>query len=269
MEYNTEQLSDIFIKAENALIEQSEYDAEEFDKNYEVFKHYSNKQFTDDDYYLKMVHVAFYSGFRDSVVSERIGVIDKYFSNYIYVKDFDEKAVQQMLHDDAMIRNEKKIRACIYNAKLFHSVISKHGSFASYVALFNPDECWDNLLKLREDLKRFKFLGDITSFHFMTDIGLSVIKPDRVLVRIFMRLGLIMSRDDFFEAVTVGRKFATATGFPTRYVDMIFALYGQICKDNSKIKSICLEKKPRCTICGIIEYCEFHKGISKSPRFQL
>ncbi|WP_094226858.1 hypothetical protein [Methanolobus psychrotolerans] len=62
----------------------------------------------------------------------------------------------------------------------------------------------------------------------MTEIGLPVLKPDRVITRIFKRIGLIESEDQLLKTVIHGRKFSQETGLPIRYIDIIFAIYGQM-----------------------------------------
>src|SRR5688572_1846250 len=94
--------------------------------------------------------------------------------------------------DARMIRNRRKINACIENAKTMKSLIERHGAFAAYLDSFAPKDSFENLLLLKEELEaRFHYLGGVTVYHFLTEIGMPVIKPDRVICRIFRRLGLI------------------------------------------------------------------------------
>ncbi len=85
-----------------------------------------------------------------------------------------------------MIRNKRKVEACIKNAVAFKSIVSEHGSFQTYIDSFSPTASFENLMLLKEELEyRFAGLGRITTYHVMTDIGLPVLKPDRVICRIF------------------------------------------------------------------------------------
>jgi hypothetical protein len=102
-------------------------------------------------------------------------------------------------------------------------------------------------------------MGPITSFHFLTDIGFNVIKPDRVLMRIFFRLGLVQSETDYVTAIIVGRRFSEATGYPIRYIDIIFVSYGQI--DLEKLTAICTTVSPKCHLCGVSKYCHYNNGM--------
>ena len=57
---------------------------------------------------------------------------------------------------------------------------------------------------------------------------------------------------------------AIATGYPIRYVDIIFAKYEQVGKDEEwgLEGGICLERNPKCDICGVREYCYYAKNRS-------
>jgi DNA-3-methyladenine glycosylase I len=109
--------------------------------------------------------------------------------------------------------------------------------------------------------KRFKYLGGITVFHFLADIGYNVLKPDRVLCRIIYRLGLVDSEEDLLGVIAAGRKFSSATGLPIRYIDIIFVAYGQVdAKPEFGLKEgICLSNSPKCELCGIYKFCQYKK----------
>ena len=106
-------------------------------------------------------------------------------------------------------------------------------------------------------------MGLIMPYHFMMDIGFPVLKPDLVLSRIFYRLGLTKSErvkndDDAEEVVEQGRRFASATGHPIRYIDIVFVLYGQVREiDFGLERGICLGDRPRCDLCQITSDCRY------------
>ena len=80
------------------------------------------------------------------------------------------------MSDRGMIANENKIRACVKNAKAIKNVVEHFGSMHRYIESFNPNDSAENLLLLKENLEsRFSYLGKITVYHFMTDIGLNVL----------------------------------------------------------------------------------------------
>ena len=159
-----------------------------------------------------------------------------------------------------MIRNRAKIKACIKNAYIFRDLVQKHGSIQNYFEMFSPHTSFENMMRLKDEIENhFYRLGKITVFHFLTDIGLPVLKPDRVICRIFERLGLIESRKNILETIIQGRKFAEATGLPIRYIDIVFVAYGQVRSSEFGIeRGICLEEKPSCILCNAKSFCNYY-----------
>jgi DNA-3-methyladenine glycosylase I len=230
----------------------------------ESSKHLEGKRFADDECYMKLVHIVFYSGFKAEIVTKKRPIIDEHFPNYGTVSGFDARDIERILHDDRMIRNASKIRACVENAKTLRRVIDKYGSFQAWLDSLPYPESDRGIIDLREEFRRrFKFLGKRTAFHFMTDLGLPVLKPDRVIERIFKRLDLVprdFEGDKLYVAlIQEGRKFAKATGYPIRYVDRVFVAYGQTqTTDMGLDRGICLENNPSCSTCGATRYCGYY-----------
>lgn len=227
----------------------------------EPYKQLEGKRFTDDECYTLLVHIVFYSGFRAETVTEKLEVIDRHIPNYRVVADYGDGELEAILDDLKMIRNRAKIQACIDNAKTFRRIIREHGSFQAYVDSLPPARSDREVLNLRDNFQGlFKFLGERTAFHFMTDLGLPVLKPDRVIERIFKRLGLVgndLKGDALYTAlIREGRNFAEATGNPIRYIDIVFVGYGQVqTKEIGLERGVCLETSPLCSVCGVNKYC--------------
>lgn len=220
---------DIFQKIESnlILIGSRNIPIDELKKKLDSFKYLENKTFSNADYYRILVDVIFYSGFRAATVNARLDLLRIYFPDYETVAGYDDATVNEILSDQQMIKNTRKIESCVKNARTFKSIVETHGSFQAYIDSFAPIMSFENLMLFKEELEwKFSGLGKITTYHFLTDIGMPVIKPDRAICRIFKRLGLIESDQQLLKTVIQGRKFAQATGFPNRYVDIIFAVYG-------------------------------------------
>jgi DNA-3-methyladenine glycosylase I len=246
---------DIFAKVEHALKTQSKHS-----EHLEIFKNYQDRHLTDSEYFDLLTAIVFYSGFRAETVTKKMDIIKGHFPSYNVVALYDEKKISEIMNDKLMIKNERKIRGCIKNAQVFDDIIKKHGSFAGYVNAFKPAGSFEDLMLFKEEVAwKFDYLGGITAYHFLTDIGLPVLKPDRVITRIFKRIGLIESEDQLLKTVIQGRKFAQVTRQPERYIDMVFVKYGQMGeeKELGLDDGICLEKKPKCNLCGIVEYCRY------------
>lgn len=251
----------IFEKVESTLISVGSVNlpADKICANLDEFKHLEGKSFFDAEYYWILVCVVFYAGFRAATVNARLNSIRQYFSDYKTAAEYDEHKADDILNAPGMIRNRRKVQACIENARVFKSIVTEHGSFQSYIDSFSPTASFENLMLLKEELAyRFKGLGKITTYHYLTDIGLPVLKPDRVICRIFQRLGLIESDKQLLKTVIQGRKFTQATGHPIRYIDIVFVAYGQIKSQEFGLASgICLKQNPLCSICGVTDYCNY------------
>jgi DNA-3-methyladenine glycosylase I len=108
---------------------------------------------------------------------------------------------------------------------------------------------------------RFERFGDATVFHFLTDSGLPVLKPDRVICRVFYRLGIIKSKDQLLTAVLEGRTIAKITGNSVRYVDRLFVAHGQDKSLDLGIKrGLCSENNPECKPCQVKSHCLYYNG---------
>jgi len=258
--YSNKELADIFKATEKALFDHSSLNMRDLNRALDQYKQIKRIKRVDSEYFRIMVYVVFYSGFKAKTVKDKLGSIEDIFHDFDKVANFNETKVQQIIDSKKVIGNKTKINSIIHNAKEFKSVQKHFGSFDNYLASFGNTNEDINLSRLIKDLiKRFKHIGQITVFHFLIDLGFNVVKPDRVLSRIFFRLGIIHSEKNYWEVLEAGRKFAIAANQPIRYIDIIFVNYGQEDKkmDLGLPSGICLTKNPICKICGIDGYCQY------------
>lgn len=242
---------DIFSKLENTLRKHSKLSKAGFNSRFGAFKTLDYRNLTNEDIYWTIVYVTFYSGMKAATITDRLPAIKKYLYDFRKVKSYSREDARRIMADPDTVHHERKIKACIANAKEFDKILNEHGAFARYMESFGPLDEEATIDKLRADLRsKFLYLGERTVNHFLTDLGLNVLKPDRVICRIFTRLGLIRDENSLEQAVEIGKDMARATGFPIRYVDIIFVAYGQVGE-----LGICLQRNPRCDICGIKQYC--------------
>jgi DNA-3-methyladenine glycosylase I len=258
MEYKT-----IFENVEKTLLIEGSKNIplEQVQERLNVFKQVEGRIFSDAEYYRILVDVIFYSGFLASTVNAKLDTIHKHFPDFESVSGYGEKEVDVILADESMIRNRRKIKACIENARLFKKIIRDHGSFQEYIESFNAKDSLEGFLSLKNELEgNFRGLGSITVYHFLTDTGFFVLKPDRVICRIFERLGLIENKKQIYQAVLQGRNFSKATGHPIRYIDIVFVAYGQVKSNEFGIeRGICMEDNPSCQLCGVQKYCAYYQ----------
>ena len=250
-------LNNIFSKVEQTLKRNSGLSELDFAKKYSKFNDLKFSNRNDNEYFNILKVIVFYSGFKAEIVTKKLDVINKHFPDFKTISFFGDKENAVILLDKSMIRNKSKISATINNAKTFKEIVEKYGSFQQYLDSFKPNLSFENLMLLKEELEfRFDYLGGITVYHFLTDIGLPVLKPDRVLIRIFKRLGLIENERQLLKTVILGRKFAEAFKKSIRYIDIIFVTYGQ-----QGESGICFTKNPKCQLCGLTEQCNYFKQL--------
>jgi DNA-3-methyladenine glycosylase I len=226
---------------------------------FEDFKKISNKSLPSDDNIFKIiVGIIFYSGMNAATVTKRLPAIYEYVGDYKKAIQLD---AESMLMDYRVIRNKKKIHGCIENAQEFEKIVKQFSSFSNYLNSFGNLDDLKVLDRIKSDFEnRFAYIGKVTAYHLMTELGLNVLKPDRVICRIFQRLGFIQDKNDLIKTLEVGREIAKATNRPIRYVDIIFVKYGQKgSEEGFGLKDgICLEN-PRCGQCSITQYCDYYQ----------
>ena len=119
--------------------------ADKIRSNLAEFKRLEGRTFTDADYYWILVYVIFYSGFRAATVTAKLDLIRQHFPNYETVAGYGDGDIKRILDDTGMIRNRRKVQACIENAQTFGGIVREYGSFQAYVASFSPMESFENL----------------------------------------------------------------------------------------------------------------------------
>ena len=118
----------------------------------------------------------------ECVVNKREG-FRKAFEGFVLEKviSFDEDKIAELKADKGIIRNERKIRAAIGNARIFKEIVDEHGSFYNYLRTFRDGE------QIREtgvvtsplsdaisdDLVRrgMKFCGSVIIYSYLQAIG--------------------------------------------------------------------------------------------------
>ena len=106
----------------------------------------------------------------------------------VKVAKFDERKVEELMNFDGIIRNERKIRASINNAKRFIEVQKEFGSFSKYIWRFVDYKpiinSWQSeseipaKTKLSEEISKdlrnrgFEFLGPIIIYSHLQATGL-------------------------------------------------------------------------------------------------
>ena len=219
--------SEMFNLIRETIIKNSKYSKEIVLERFKRFEEFNFEEFDETYLFQVLSYVPFYSGFKAKTVTDRIETIKHYFSDYRRVADYDDDMIDKIMNDPKMIKNKAKINAVVYNAKKVVWLADKYGSFKNYLTQLKFNESERNLEKAAQGLQNtFKMLGEVTSHHFLTDIGAKTIKPDRVIMRILTRLNLVSGLQAFDEAREVCNSIVVETGFSHRYVDIVMVKMG-------------------------------------------
>lgn len=217
-----------------------------------------NRKFEDkpDSFFFeKMCYCVFVSGFRSEQIRKRYNILRTLFANYNInkVAKFSEDKIKELMKNPGMIKNEKKIRACVSNAREMLEIVKQFGSFANYVKSFG-----DNKIELKKDLiKRFGFISRITVYDYLKEIGIDSIKPDVHVRRIFHRLGFIDSDDETDKTIEAVDKVANEMSKTIKeklsVIDLVFWKYGE--------SKICTKNNPLCSECKLTKFCQYYKNL--------
>lgn len=228
-----------------------------FDEN---IKHLNNEveskayRKKDDNFFFRnMVSVVYDSGLRTEMTVGQQEEINDTFPNIKTVKEYDEEMVEQLRkHQFWVIRNRKKIRACIKNAETMSGIIQTFGSFPKYIDFFEGDvECL-----VYNVMKKFDYMKETNAGGFLKYVGVDCIKYDRHIRRILSRLGLIKENDPYNIVFNVGKSMAKAARKKLTAIDEVIYVYGS--GDQRYVtKAICTKRKPLCGECKLNIFCQF------------
>ena len=95
----------------------------------------------------------------------------KAFDNFDIKKiaNYDENKIQALLEDKSIIRNQRKIRAVVYNANQVLKIQAEFESFKNWLVQHKAHNLEEWTLLFREN---FKFTGKLIVEEFLMSIGL-------------------------------------------------------------------------------------------------
>jgi hypothetical protein len=245
---------------------------------------------SDDEFWRKMALKPFYAGHKSSSVSPYAEhMLSNYLSDWgnLCTSDWEVggSRYEQFKRDPNCYSNMRDLGKVIHAAKTIKRLKSYNDRpIMAHVLRQIKDHNTDKAL--RQAHATIKSLFDIkdgpaTAFHVMTDLGFSVVKPDRFVVRIVVNMGLIdnfrkggaihildrkittkeavaLSGDvDFcWSLQDVLRDISIETKVSMRSLDYIFSRLGQEPDpDAGFARTICTEKSPLCKLCGANKIC--------------
>lgn len=136
----------------------------------------------DDGYFEQMTKAVFCSGFNWNVIDAKWPGFRKAFANFSIQKValFDEPDIDLLMQDKGIVRNHRKVRATIENARELLTVQQEHGSLRKYLKTISRDG-EEALLKALS--KRFGHLGRSTAFFFLRAVGEELPDMEREMTR--------------------------------------------------------------------------------------
>jgi 3-methyladenine DNA glycosylase Tag len=123
----------------------------------------------DADYFDRLSKSIFTAGLNWKMVDNKWPNFRKAFMGFepSKVAKLTERDVARLMKDDGIVRNEKKIRATIFNASRIVQLAKKEGSFEGYLRSFGKNEA-----ELQNSLlEEFKHVGPSTARTFLWSVG--------------------------------------------------------------------------------------------------
>ena len=138
---------------------------------------------SDSDYFDRMSKAIFTAGLNWKMVENKWPNFHRAFAGFSPAKvaRLSEKEIRALMKDRSIVRNEKKIRATVQNAKTMVELEKEHGSFGGWLDSFGKQE-----VKLQEKLQeKFRHVGPSTARMFLWSVGypLTPTKEERVWMK--------------------------------------------------------------------------------------
>lgn len=105
--------------------------------------------------------------------------------NVELIARYDDQKIAQLMQNDKIVRNQRKIKAAVKNAQIFIKIQAEFGSFSNYIWGFSNHQIIKNIddqIKttsplsdtISNDLKKrgMSFVGSITIYSYLQAIGI-------------------------------------------------------------------------------------------------
>ena len=244
-----------------------------------------------DEHFWKIAAMKpFYAGKRASAVDKRVPhMLKKYLGDReaLDSKEWDEggKKFQKFLRDSGNYRHKPALKKVIRAARRINEWkrVNNRSILDFYTYRRGDVSTPEALRQIHEHLQGDLRFGAVTIFHLMTELGFQVVKPDRVLNRSTVRMGLIDGYErngarypldpdittksatslgnvaEFMWALQgVYRDISEASGVSMRSLDYIVVKLGQEPDEkNGFARTICRSSKPLCELCSVKPMCAY------------
>jgi 3-methyladenine DNA glycosylase Tag len=125
---------------------------------------------SDDEYFEILCLTVLQSGLSWNLIRKKWSKLRKTFSNFSFLRiaKYNSRDVKLLMKNPTAIRNEKKIKAIIHNAREFQRIIAEYGSFRKFLRVLRKRSFDERIEKLT---KRFKYIGRYSAEYYLHSIG--------------------------------------------------------------------------------------------------
>lgn len=232
----------------------------------------------------------FYAGKRAGPVDKRAKfMLDNYLADResLSSPEWNEggERFKAFLKEEDCYRHKGALKKTIYAARRINEwkQVNKRSIAEFYTYRLTEYDSVDALRKIHAHLQGDLRFGVVTIYHLMTELGFRVVKPDRVLNRSSVRMGVIEkyttgyqtfelppnitterantlgSKADFVWALQgIYRDMSEATGVSMRSLDYIVVKLGQDPVEESGFaRTVCHADNPHCHVCSVKPMCSY------------
>lgn len=124
----------------------------------------------DAGYFEKITQAVFQAGFSWDVIRQKWPDFQRAFADFDVdrVAEYTEEDVERLMEDKGIVRNGRKIKATVQNARTAQQLIAEHGSFRAYLRTLDD---LDYETRARRFSKQFKFMGPMGAYFFFWSVG--------------------------------------------------------------------------------------------------
>lgn len=232
----------------------------------------------------------FYAGKRAGPVDKRAEfMLDNYLADResLSSPEWNEggERFKAFLREKDCYRHKGALKKTIYAARRINEWkrVNKRSIAEFYTHGLKEYDSVDTLRKIHAHLQGDLRFGVVTIYHLMTELGLRVVKPDRVLNRSSVRMGVIEkyttgyqtfelppnitterantlgSKADFVWSLQgIYREMSEVTGVSMRSLDYIVVKLGQDPVEESGFaRTVCHADNPHCNVCSVKPICAY------------
>ena len=161
------------------------------DEKSDIYKQYHDKEwgvpkYDDRELFELLILESFQAGLSWLTILKKREAFRLAYDNFNINKvvQYDDKKVEELLNNKAIIRCKNKIKASINNAKIFVDIQKEFGSFSNYIWGFSDNKIIKNITgkiivssplsdKISKDLKKrgMKYVGTVIIYSYLQAIG--------------------------------------------------------------------------------------------------